>query len=162
MRKLKVIKKKNSGRDSQGHVAVRHQGGQHKRYTRLVDFKRDKFDISAKVIAIEYDPNRTVDLALVQYKDGEKRYILCPEGLKIHDTILSGKEADIKVGNTLPLSVMPIGTIIHNVELTPGKGGQMARSAGTAAIIQARESGFAHLNEKYERKPCQQLDNLVM
>lgn len=145
MIKLKYIKKKHSGRDTQGHVAVRHQGGQHKRYVRVVDFKRDKRNIAGKVIAIEYDPNRTCDLALVQYGDGERRYILSPEGLHVNDTIMAGKDVEVRLGNALPITVIPIGTIVHNAELTPGKGGQLARSAGTAAIIQAREGGFAHL-----------------
>jgi large subunit ribosomal protein L2 len=143
--KLKVIRKKHAGRDAKGQVAVRHQGGEHKRYLRNVDFKRDKFDVVGRVIALEYDPNRTCDLALVQYVDGDKRYILAPDNLKIEDKVLSGREIDPKIGNTLPLSNMPLGIIVHNVELTPGKGGQMARSAGTGAIVTARESGFAHL-----------------
>lgn len=143
--RLKIIKKKNSGRDSTGKVVVRHQGGQHKRYYRIIDFKRNKFDISGKVVAIEYDPNRSCDVALVQYADGEKRYILCPEGLKLNDTVISGPNVEIKVGNALPLSEIPIGTVIHNVEITPGKGGQIARGSGTAIIVQAKEGNFAHL-----------------
>lgn len=143
--KLKVIRKKHAGRDARGQVAVRHQGGEHKRYLRNVDFKRDKFGVVGRVIALEYDPNRTCDLALVQYTDGDKRYILAPEGLKIEDKVLSGPEVDPKTGNTLPLSNMPLGTIVHNIELTPGRGGQMARSAGTGAIVTAREGGFIHI-----------------
>lgn len=145
MKKLKQVKKKNSGRDASGQVVVRHQGGQHKRFLRLIDFKRDKMGLTGKVAAIEYDPNRTCDIALITYQDGEKRYILAPVGLKVGATVSSGKEADIKVGNALPMSKMPLGTIVHNVELTPGRGGQMARGAGAAAIITAREAGYIHL-----------------
>lgn len=143
--KLKIIRKKHSGRDAQGRVSVRHQGGEHKRYIRNVDFKRDKFNIVGSVVAIEYDPNRTCDLALIQYADGDKRYILAPAGLKLKDTVISGKEVEPKIGNTLPLALLPIGTIVHNIELTPGRGGQMGRSAGAGAIVMARDSGFAHL-----------------
>ena len=145
MSKLKFIKKKNSGRDSSGRVSVRHQGGQHKRYIRVIDFKRDKIGIQGKVVSIEYDPNRSVDIALIQYADGEKRYILAPEGLKLNDVVVSGKDADIKPGNALPLSLIPVGTFVHNVELNPGKGGQIARGSGTSAIIAAREGEFVHL-----------------
>jgi len=145
MNKLKQVKKKNSGRDASGQVVVRHQGGQHKRFLRLIDFKRDKMGLIGKVVAIEYDPNRTCDIALITYQDGEKRYILAPVGLKVGTTINSGKDADVKVGNALPMSSMPLGTIVHNVELTPGRGGQMARGAGAAAIITAREAGYIHL-----------------
>lgn len=144
-KKLKIIRKKHSGRDISGQVAVRHQGGEQKRYLRTIDFKRDKLNIKGRVIAIEYDPNRTCDIALIQYEDGEKRYILRPEGLELKAIIVAGKDAEIKTGNALPLEVLPIGTTVHNVELVPGKGGQMARGAGTAAIILARESGFVHL-----------------
>ncbi len=145
MKKLKTIKKKQSGRDVSGRVSVRHQGGEHKRYLRAVDFRREKTDVRARVIGIEYDPNRTSDIALVQYEDGEKRYILAPEGLKLNDDVISGKEADIKVGNAMPLSQIPIGTFVHNIELTPGRGGQMARAAGTSAMIAAHEEGYVHL-----------------
>lgn len=143
--KLKVIKKKHSGRNASGKVTVRHQGGFHKRYLRAIDFKRNKQGILGKVISLEYDPNRTCDIALLQYADGEKRYILKPEGLKLGDTVMASSDAEVKVGNALPMDVLPIGTIIHNVELIPGRGGQMARSAGTGAIIQAKEGGFVHL-----------------
>ncbi len=143
--KLKVIKKKHSGRDATGQVSIRHQGGQHKRFLRIIDFKRDKHGISGKVVAFEYDPNRTCDVALIQYKDGEKRYILKPEGLAISDVVVSGRDVETKIGNALPMDVLPIGTVIHNIELRPGKGAQMARSAGTAAVIQAREGEFVHL-----------------
>lgn len=145
MAKLKNIKKKHSGRNVSGKVTVRHQGGQHKRYLRTIDFKRDKRGIVGKVLAIEYDPNRSADLALIQYADGEKRYILSPVGLQVEGAISAGDDAEIKVGNALPLTLIPVGTIVHNVELTPGRGGQLARSAGTAAIILAREGTFAHL-----------------
>ena len=144
MKALKVIKKKNSGRDNTGKVVVRHQGGGHKRYLRLIDFRRDKV-VPAKVVSIEYDPNRTSDIALLHYTDGEKRYILSPIGLSVGDTIHAGETVDIKPGNALPLIVIPVGTVVHNVELTPGKGGQMARGAGTGAIVAARESGYVHL-----------------
>src|SRR3990167_9884522 len=145
MKKLKTIKKKQSGRDISGQVSVRHQGGHHKIYLRAVDFRREKTDIRGRVIGIEYDPNRTSDIALVQYEDGEKRYILCPEGLKLNDIVISGAKADLKVGNAMPLSQIPIGTFVHNIELTPGRGGQMARSAGTSAMIAAHEDGYVHL-----------------
>jgi large subunit ribosomal protein L2 len=123
---------------------VRHQGGGEKRFLRAIDFKRDK-RIVGKVVAVEYDPNRTCDIALVQYTDGEKRYILCPEGLKVGDKVEAGENVDIKVGNALPLSALPLGTVVHNVELTPGKGGQFARSAGTAVTLAAKEGNYAHL-----------------
>lgn len=145
MKKLKVIKKKNSGRDASGRVAVRHQGGEHKKFLRAIDFKRDKFDIVGKVIAIEYDPNRTTDIALVQYVDGDKRYILAPHGIKVHDKIVSGKTAEVKIGHSLPLAKMPAGTIVHNIELTPGRGGQLARSAGTGAIVSTQEGDYVQL-----------------
>lgn len=145
MKKLKNIKKKHSGRDSSGKVVVRHQGGQQKRFYRTIDFKRDKIGIKGSVVSIEYDPNRTVAIALVHYSDGEKRYILAPIGLKIGSTIVSGKDAEIALGNSLPLMHIPVGTTVHNIELTPGKGGQMARSAGTAATVQAQEGNFIHL-----------------
>lgn len=143
--KLKFIKKKHSGRDSSGKVTVRHQGGDHKRFLRLVDFKRDKTGVIGKVVSIEYDPNRTSDLALIQYQDGDKRYILRPEGLNLNDTVVSGPDVEIKVGNALPMSKLPIGTVIHNVELTPGKGGQLARSAGNSAVVSANEENFVNL-----------------
>lgn len=143
--KLKFIKKKHSGRDSSGKVTVRHQGGDHKRFVRLVDFKRDKTGVIGKVVSIEYDPNRTSDLALIQYQDGDKRYILRPEGLNLNDTVVSGPDVEIKVGNALPMSKLPIGTVIHNVELTPGKGGQLARSAGNSAVVSANEENFVNL-----------------
>lgn len=145
MNRLHFIKKKQSGRDSSGQVSVRHQGGEQKKYIRVIDFKRDKRDIEAKVVAIEYDPNRTSDIALLQYKDGEKRYILAPLGLKPGDVIIAGVDVDIKLGNALPLSAMPIGTVVHNVELVPGRGAQIARGAGTSATVAAKEETYVHL-----------------
>src|SRR3989344_4934132 len=135
MRQLLGILQKHSGRDSQGHVAVRHQGGRHKRFYRTIDWKRDKDGIPARVVAVEYDPNRSADVALLQYADGEKRYILAPEGLKLGARVMSGTTADIKAGNALPLRSIPIGTQIHNVEIHPGRGAQMVRSAGTSAAV---------------------------
>ena len=144
MKKLKTIKKKQSGR-SFGKVVVRHQGGEQKRYLRKIDFKRDKFNAVGHVVSIEYDPNRTAKIALVQYADGERRYIIATSDVKINDKISAGKDVDIKSGNALPLNKLPIGTVVHNVELTAGKGGQMARGAGTGAIIQAKEGSYVHL-----------------
>lgn len=143
--KLKFIKKKRSGRDSSGSVSVRHQGGEQKRFMRVVDFKRDKRGIRGRVVGFEYDPNRTVDLALIHYADGEKRYILKPEGLKLNEEVIAGEDVDVKLGNSTLMKRLPIGTVIHNIELTPGKGGQMARSSGTYATVQALEGGFVHL-----------------
>ncbi|OGH10962.1 MAG: 50S ribosomal protein L2 [Candidatus Levybacteria bacterium RIFCSPLOWO2_01_FULL_36_13] len=146
MNKLQIIKKKISGRDAAGRVAVRHQGGEQKRYLRVIDFKRDKKNIEGKVVSLEYDPGRTVDIALVQYSDGEKRYILAPEGLKLKDIVIASDRAvELKTGNAMPLSVLPIGTVVHNVELNPGRGGQLARGAGAQAIIAAKEGGYIHL-----------------
>lgn len=144
MKKLRVILKKNSGRNMTGKVTTRHQGGGNKKFLRLIDFKRDKM-VAGKVVAIEYDPNRTCDIALIQYKDGDKRYILRPEGLNIGDSVMAGEGADIRVGNALPLRLIPLGTTIHNVEITPGKGGQLGRGAGVAITLAAREDGYAHL-----------------
>lgn len=144
-RDLKVILKKHSGRDSSGQIAVRHQGGRHKRFLRVIDFKRDKRDIEAKVIAIEYDPNRTSDIALLQYKDGEKRYILCPVGLVEDAVVMAGDDADLKPGNALALKLIPVGTFVHNIELTTGRGGQIARSAGDQASVTAREGDYVHI-----------------
>ena len=134
-----------AGRNRQGKVTVRHQGGGHKRQYRVIDFKRDKDGVAAKVAAIEYDPNRSARLALLHYADGEKRYILAPVGLGVGDTVSSGPEADIRPGNALPLRIIPVGTVVHNVELTPMRGGQMVRAAGTGAQIMAKEGAFAHL-----------------
>lgn len=145
MKKLKTIKKKNSGRDVTGQVAVRHRGGEQKRFIRTIDFQRNKFGIVGKVEAIEYDPNRTCDIALIHYTDGEKRYILAPEGLKVGTKIISGPEVDVEIGNSLPMSRIPFGTMIHNIELVPGKGGQLARGAGTGASVTAKENGYVHI-----------------
>lgn len=145
MKRLKTIKKKHSGRDATGQVVVRHQGGQHKRFMRQIDWKRNKFAIVGRVASIEYDPNRTCDIALINYADGEKRYILAPLGLKEHDTITSGKGVEAKLGNALPLGEIPAGTVVHNVELTPGKGGQIARGAGTGASVSSKEGNFVFL-----------------
>lgn len=145
MSKLKFIKKKHSGRDSSGKVSVRHQGGEHKRFMRVIDFKRDKIGVEGKVAAIEYDPNRTVEIALIHYSDGEKAYILCPLGLKIGDVVKSGTGVEIKTGNALPLKDIPLGTVVHNVELTPGRGGQMARAAGAGVVVQVKEGNIVDL-----------------
>jgi large subunit ribosomal protein L2 len=142
---LKIIKKKHSGRDASGKVVVRHQGGQHKRFLRAIDFKRDKRAVLGRVEAIEYDPNRTCDIALIHYADGEKRYILAPQGLKENDTIASGKGIEARLGNALPLGDMPAGAIVHNVELTPGRGGQLVRGAGAGAIVSSKEGDFVFL-----------------
>lgn len=129
---------KTGGRDNQGRVSVRHIGGQHKRYFRNIDFKREKFGIPARVAAIEYDPNRTANIALLSYQDGERRYILAPEGLLVGATVQSGEDVEIKVGNTLPLGKIPIGTPVHNLEINPGRGAQIIRSAGEAASVLAQ------------------------
>jgi large subunit ribosomal protein L2 len=137
---------KKAGRNVYGRITVRHQGGGHKRMYRMIDFKRNEFDgIPASIVAIEYDPNRTARIALVQYANGVKRYILAPVGLKVGDSIVSGTGADIKTGNTLPLANIPVGTLVHNVELRPGRGAQLVRSAGASAQIMAKEGGFALL-----------------
>ena len=137
--------KKNAGRNKQGKITVRHQGGGNKVKYRIIDFKRDKRDIPAKVAAIEYDPNRSAFIALLNYADGEKRYILAPLGLKAGDVVVSGADADIKPGNCLPIANIPLGTLIHNIEIKPGKGGQMVRSAGNAAQLMAKENGVAQV-----------------
>ncbi|MDI3546769.1 MAG: large subunit ribosomal protein [Halanaerobiales bacterium] len=137
--------KKSGGRNVNGRITTRHKGGGHKRRYRIIDFKRDKDGVPAKVAAIEYDPNRSARIALLHYMDGEKRYILAPDKLAVGDTVISGDNADIKPGNTLKLRDIPVGTIVHNVELQPGKGGQLARSAGTMAQIMAKEGKYAHL-----------------
>ena len=139
---LVVTVKKNSGRNNQGKITVRHQGGGVKRKYRIIDFKRNKLDIEGTVVSIEYDPNRTANIALISYKDGEKRYILAPNGLKVGDKVMSGENADIKVGNTLPLANIPVGTVIHNIEMRPLKGGQLCRSAGSSAQILGREGNY--------------------
>ncbi|WP_028308940.1 50S ribosomal protein L2 [Desulfitibacter alkalitolerans] len=137
--------RKNSGRNAQGRITVRHRGGGHKRAYRIIDFKRNKDGIPATVATIEYDPNRSANIALVNYADGEKRYILAPNGLKVGDKIESGPESDIKVGNCLPLQNIPVGSIIHNIELKEGKGAQMVRSAGASAQLMAKEGSYAHV-----------------
>ncbi len=137
--------KKHSGRNSQGKITVRHQGGGSKKTYRIIDFKRDKKDIPAKVTAIEYDPNRSAFIALLTYVDGEKRYILAPLDLKVGDKVVAGENADIKPGNALPLKAIPVGTLIHNVEIKPGKGGQLVRSAGNSAQLMAKEGAFAQV-----------------
>jgi large subunit ribosomal protein L2 len=144
-RSLIVLRTAHSGRNAQGRVTVRHQGGGSRRYIRLVDFKRGKLNIPAKVVAIEYDPNRTARLALLVYADGEKRYIVAPQGLKVGDTVLSGPNAEIRPGNCLPIANIPVGTLVHNIELKEGRGGQLARSAGTAAQLLAKEGDYAQL-----------------
>ncbi len=142
-RSLLETVKKNAGRNSYGRITVRHRGGGNRRKYRIIDFKRDKADIPAKVLTLEYDPNRTAHIALVQYEDGEKRYIIAPNGLKVGDTVVSGAKADIKPGNSLPMMNIPTGTFIHNIELYPGKGAQLARSAGVMAQLMAKENGMA-------------------
>jgi large subunit ribosomal protein L2 len=139
MKNLKEILSKNSGRDVSGQVAVRHQGGRHKRFYRIIDWRRDKTGIPAVVRTIEYDPNRTSDIALLNYTDGESRYIIAPVGLKVGQNILSGRDAEIAVGNCLPLEIIPVGTPIHNLEIKPGHGAQLVRSAGSTAVILAKE-----------------------
>lgn len=147
--------KKNSGRNSYGRITARHRGGGNRRKYRIIDFKRQRFDVPAKVLTLEYDPNRSAFIALVQYEDGEKAYIIAPQGLKVGDTVVSGKDADIKVGNALPLSSIPTGTFIHNVELYPGRGAQLARAAGNMAQLMAKENGMALL-----RLPSGELRNV--
>lgn len=142
---LLVTKKKTGGRNAQGKITVRHHGGGAKQKYRLIDFKRTKDGIPAKVATIEYDPNRSAYIALVVYADGEKRYIIAPVGLKVGDTVVSGPDADIKVGNTLPIANIPVGTIVHNIELQVGKGAQLVRSAGSSAQLMAKEADYAQL-----------------
>ena len=139
---LVVTMKKHSGRNNQGKITVRHQGGGVKRKYRIIDFKRNKFNVPGTVASIEYDPNRTANIALINYADGEKRYIIAPKTLKVGATIESGENADIKVGNALPIMNIPVGTMIHNIELRPGKGGELARSAGASAQILGREDNY--------------------
>ena len=142
---LLVTLKKNGGRNNQGRITVRHQGGGEKRKYRVIDFKRDKDGVVGTVASIEYDPNRTSNIALINYADGEKRYIIAPKGLKVGDKVESGENADIKVGNNLPLANIPEGTVVHNVELKAGKGGQLARSAGSSVQILGREGRYTLL-----------------
>ena len=142
---LLATKKRKAGRNNQGKITVRHQGGGAKKHYRIIDFKRNKDDVNAKVVAIEYDPNRSAYIALLQYVDGEKRYILAPVGLTVGAEVMSGENAEIKVGNALPLAKIPVGSIVHNVELHPGRGGQFARSAGISARLMAKEGNYATL-----------------
>ena len=151
--------KKHSGRNSYGHITVRHHGGGNKRKYRVVDFRRDKLDVPATVLRLEYDPNRTAYIALVEYTDGERRYILAPVGLKAGDQVISSAAADIKPGNTLPIANIPVGTVIHNIELAPGRGGQLVRSAGAAAQLMAKEGELAQVRMpsgefRYVRMNC--------
>lgn len=148
--------KKSAGRNNTGRITVRHRGGGNRRKYRIIDFKRNKFDIPAVVKTIEYDPNRSAFIALVEYKDGEKRYILYPNDLQIGDTVVASREADIKPGNALPLENIPVGTVIHNIELHPGKGGQLARSAGNMAQLMAKEGAYVLL-----RLPSGELRNVL-
>ena len=145
LKRLTRSKTRISGRNNKGRLTVRHRGGGHKRLYRIIDFIRDKREIPAVVVSLEYDPNRSANIALLAYADGEKRYILAPEGLAAGSSVLAGEAADILVGNSLPLKNIPLGTMIHNIELKKGKGGQMARSAGTAAQLLAKEAGYAQI-----------------
>jgi large subunit ribosomal protein L2 len=140
---LTVSLVRKAGRNNQGKITVRHQGGGHKRKYRIIDFKRNKDGVPGKVATIEYDPNRSARIALIHYADGEKRYILAPHGLKVGDQIMSGPDVDIKVGNALPLANIPVGTVIHNIELKPGRGGQMVRAAGAQAQLLGKEGDYA-------------------
>lgn len=142
---LTVAKRSTGGRNANGHITARRRGGGHKRRLRLVDFRRNKYGVPATVLTVEYDPNRSARIALVQYKDGEKSYILCPDGLLVGQTVMSGESAEVKLGNHLPLRMIPEGTPIHNIELYPGLGGKLARSAGGAAQILSKENEYAHL-----------------
>ena len=142
---LLVANHRAKGRNNQGRITIRHKGGGHKRRYRLIDFQRNKYDVSGEVLSIEYDPNRNANIALVSYQDGEKRYILHPENLNLGDSVFAGKKGEIKIGNALPLSEIPLGTEVHNVELLPGKGGQLIRAAGTSAKILAKEKNFVVL-----------------
>ncbi|MCL1835180.1 MAG: 50S ribosomal protein L2 [Oscillospiraceae bacterium] len=144
-RSLTQVLKKHSGRNSYGRITVRHKGGGNRRKYRLIDFKRNKFDVPGSVLRLEYDPNRSANIALIEYPDNERRYIIAPVGLAAGDTVISSKTADIKPGNALPITSIPVGTVIHNIELYPGKGGQLVRSAGTSAQLMAREGKMAQI-----------------
>ena len=139
---LTITLKKNGGRNNQGRITVRHHGGGEKRKYRIIDFKRNKFDIEGCVASVEYDPNRSANIALINYKDGEKRYIIAPKDIHVGDMVISGENVDIKIGNALPIMNIPVGTVIHNVELRPKKGGALARSAGSSAQILGREGKY--------------------
>jgi large subunit ribosomal protein L2 len=154
-RSLLVAKKKSAGRNSYGRITVRHRGGGNRRKYRVIDFKRQKFDMSAQVKTLEYDPNRSAHIALLQYEDGVKSYILAPAGLKVGDAVVAGTNADIKPGNALPLSAIPTGTVVHTVELYPGRGGQLVRAAGNSAQLMAKEGKLALL-----RLPSGELRNV--
>lgn len=145
VKSLRTILKKHSGRGAGGMITVRGQGGRHKRYYRIIDFKRDKFGVEGEVLDLEYDPNRNVSIGLIKYKDGECRYILAPQHLKVGDKVTSGEKVDAKAGNAMKLKNISVGTLVHNVELMPGMGGQLGRSAGTSIQLLAKEAGFAHL-----------------
>jgi len=142
LKSLTVTRKKNSGRNNQGKITVRHQGGGVKRKYRIIDFKRNKLNVPGSVVSIEYDPNRTANIALISYVDGEKRYIIAPKGLTVGEKVEAGENVDIKAGNALPIANIPVGTMIHNIELRPGKGGELARSAGASAQILGREDNY--------------------
>jgi len=144
-RSLTEVLKKHSGRNNKGRITVRHKGGGNRRKYRIIDFKRDKVDVPGKVLRIEYDPNRSASIALIEHEDGERRYILCPVGLSTGDTVISSKSADIKPGNALPITSIPIGTVIHNIEMHHGKGAQLVRGAGGAAQLMAREGNMAQI-----------------
>ena len=156
-RALIEVKKKHSGRNNNGHITTRHKGGGTRRQYRVIDFKRTKDGIPAKVAAIEYDPNRSARIALLHYQDGEKRYILAPVGLQVGDVVESGAAADIKIGNTLPISNIPLGTVIHNIELRPGEGGKLVRSAGVSAQLMAKEGEYAQV-----RMPSGEVRKILM
>jgi large subunit ribosomal protein L2 len=145
LKSLTRSKTRISGRNNKGRLTIRHRGGGHKRLYRIIDFRRDKREITAKVVSLEYDPNRSARIALLTYADGEKRYILAPDGLAVGASVVAGEVADILVGNAIPLKNIPLGTMIHNIEMKKGKGGQMARSAGTAAQLLAKEAGYAQI-----------------
>jgi large subunit ribosomal protein L2 len=145
LKSLSHYKKRISGRNNKGHLTIRHRGGGHRRLYRIIDFRRDKRNIPAQVVSLEYDPNRSARIALLAYADGEKRYILAPNGIAVGATVIAGEGADILVGNSLPLKNIPLGTMVHNIELKLGKGGQMARSAGAAAQLLAKEGGYAQI-----------------
>ena len=158
-RSLVTTVKKCSGRNSYGRITVRHRGGGNKRKYRIIDFKRDKLDMTATVLRLEYDPNRSAFIALLEYEDGERRYILAPVGLKAGDQVISSEAADIKAGNALPISAIPVGTVIHNIELYPGRGGQLVRSAGTSAQLMSKDGELAIVRlpsgeTRYVRQNC--------
>jgi large subunit ribosomal protein L2 len=157
---LRPLRKK-AGRNAQGRITVRHQGGGHKRRYRVIDFKREKFGVPGRVDSIEYDPNRSARIALVVYADGEKRYIIAPLGLKVDDVVESGPDADIRVGNALPIANIPVGSLIHNIELRRGKGGQLARSAGTSAQLLAKEGQYAQVRLPSGEIRLVNVDNLA-